>query len=41
MASSRPKQRYLVGSDARAISLYNTVVPGALKDRLASLALGL
>ncbi len=41
VAGRRPRQRYLVGYDAQAIAIYDRLVPGQVKDRLARLSLGL
>src|SRR5712692_10576277 len=41
MTAKRPKARYLVGYDARAIDIYSKVLPTEVRDRLARLTLGL
>jgi NAD(P)-dependent dehydrogenase (short-subunit alcohol dehydrogenase family) len=41
VAARRPRSRYLVGYDARALALYERAVPTLVKDRLARLGLGL
>ena len=41
LTAKRPHVRYLVGNDARAIALYDSLVPSEVKDRLARLTLGL
>ena len=41
LQARRPHVRYLVGYDAQAIALYNTLVPSEVQDRLARLTLGL
>src|SRR6266849_63505 len=41
MTAKRPKARYLVGYDARAIDLHSKVLPTEVRDRLARLTLGL
>jgi NAD(P)-dependent dehydrogenase (short-subunit alcohol dehydrogenase family) len=41
LTAARPGQRYLVGTDARAIALYQRLTPGSVRDRLARVALGL
>lgn len=41
MTAKKPKPRYLVGYDARAIDIYSKVLPTEVRDRLARLTLGL
>lgn len=41
MTVKKPKARYLVGYDARAIDLYSKLLPTEVRDRLARLTLGL
>jgi NAD(P)-dependent dehydrogenase (short-subunit alcohol dehydrogenase family) len=41
MTAKKPKTRYLVGFDARAIDIYSKVLPTEVRDRLARLTLGL
>lgn len=41
LKAKRPHVRYLVGYDARALALYESLVPSEVKDRLARLTLGL
>ena len=41
MTAKRPKARYLVGYDARAIDIYSKLLPTEVRDRLARITLGL
>jgi NAD(P)-dependent dehydrogenase (short-subunit alcohol dehydrogenase family) len=41
VTAKKPKARYLVGYDARAIDIYSKVLPTEVRDRLARLTLGL
>jgi NAD(P)-dependent dehydrogenase (short-subunit alcohol dehydrogenase family) len=41
LSASSPRPRYLVGIDARAIALWQSVVPVEVRDRLYRIALGL
>lgn len=41
LTSGRPRHRYLVGVDAQALRMIDTLVPGQLRDRVVRLALGL
>ena len=41
MSAKKPKTRYLVGYDARAIDIYSKLLPTEVRDRLARIALGL
>jgi NAD(P)-dependent dehydrogenase (short-subunit alcohol dehydrogenase family) len=41
LTSPRPRARYLVGRDARAIAVWSRVVPTGIKDRLSRISLGL
>jgi NAD(P)-dependent dehydrogenase (short-subunit alcohol dehydrogenase family) len=41
MTVKKPKSRYLVGYDARAIDIYSKLLPTEVRDRLARLTLGL
>jgi NAD(P)-dependent dehydrogenase (short-subunit alcohol dehydrogenase family) len=41
MTAKKPKTRYLVGYDARAIDIYSKLLPTEVRDRLARLTLGL
>ena len=41
VASSRPRNRYLVGRDAQLIKAYTGIVPEPVRDRLARTVLGL
>ncbi len=41
MTAKKPKPRYLVGYDARAIEIYSRLLPTEVRDRLARLTLGL
>ena len=41
MTAKKPKSRYLVGYDARAIDIYAKLLPTEVRDRLARITLGL
>jgi NAD(P)-dependent dehydrogenase (short-subunit alcohol dehydrogenase family) len=41
MSAKKPKPRYLIGYDARAIDIYSKLLPTEVRDRLARLTLGL
>jgi NAD(P)-dependent dehydrogenase (short-subunit alcohol dehydrogenase family) len=41
MTAKKPKPRYLIGYDARAIDIYSKLLPTEVRDRLARLTLGL
>jgi len=41
MTAKKPKSRYLVGYDARAIDIYSKLLPTEVRDRLARITLGL
>ena len=41
MAAKKPKSRYLIGYDARAIDIYSKLLPTQVRDRLARITLGL
>jgi NAD(P)-dependent dehydrogenase (short-subunit alcohol dehydrogenase family) len=41
MTAKRPKARYLIGYDARAIDIYSKLLPTEVRDRLARITLGL
>lgn len=41
MAAKKPKSRYLIGYDARAIDIYSKLLPTEVRDRLARITLGL
>lgn len=41
LTTRRPRQRYLVGLDAQALALIEQAVPGAVRDRVIRLTLGL
>ena len=41
MTVKKPKSRYLIGYDARAIDIYSKLLPTEVRDRLARITLGL
>jgi hypothetical protein len=41
VAGRAPRARYLVGYDAQAMALLDSVTPTALKDRVSRLTLGI
>jgi NAD(P)-dependent dehydrogenase (short-subunit alcohol dehydrogenase family) len=41
MTAKKPKSRYLIGYDARAIDIYSKLLPTEVRDRLARMTLGL
>jgi NAD(P)-dependent dehydrogenase (short-subunit alcohol dehydrogenase family) len=41
MTGKKPKARYLIGYDARAIDIYSKLLPTEVRDRLARITLGL
>jgi len=41
MTAKKPKSRYLIGYDARAIDIYSKLLPTEVRDRLARITLGL
>jgi NAD(P)-dependent dehydrogenase (short-subunit alcohol dehydrogenase family) len=41
MTAKKPKARYLIGYDARAIDIYSKLLPTEIRDRLARITLGL
>jgi len=41
LTAKKPKSRYLIGYDARAIDIYSKLLPTEVRDRLARITLGL